>query len=101
MTNQQKIQVFKDQLVNDVGRFMKESKSDLIEFHPYFRIYVEKSDMDNNPIYEPVIVTYLHSDGTLGLHEHEEMDITELSIHEIAYILDALQMNNYKSTELF
>ena len=100
MTNQQKIQLYKDQLVNDVGRFMRENKCQLIEFNPYFRIYIEQIINDNDYIYTPVVVTYLHDDGTLGLEDKEEIDITELSIHEIAFILDSLEMKNYKLTDI-
>lgn len=94
MTNQQKIQLFKEQLINDVGRFMNKNKYDLIEFNPYFRIYIETNN-DGQLAYNPVIVTYLHDDGTLGLQNHTDIDISELSIHEIGYILDVLEMKNY------
>lgn len=94
MTHQHKIQLFKEQLINDVGRFMKSHKYELIEFNPYFRISIE-SNCDDEITYIPVVVTYLHDDGTLGFQDHTEINISELSIHEIGYILDMLEMNNY------
>lgn len=99
MTNQQKIQLFKEQMINDVGRFMKSHKHGLIEFKPYFRIYIE-SNNNEDVSYSPVVVTYLHDDGTIGLQDHTEIDISELSIHEIGYILDMLEMNNYSVNDI-
>lgn len=95
MGNTRTVEAYKQKLIQDIGKIMVRFKYDLIEFAPTFRIYIE--DMrDNDFILVPSEVIYMHGDGTLGLMDKEEIDLNDLTIHDVAYILDYLEANNYK-----
>ena len=89
-----KVTDLQTELHNSVLQFM--TSHDIVEFRNPFRIYIEEMTFDNYYIRVPITARYLYKDGTVGTDDGEFI-LKELTIYEIAYILDILELGFFKT----
>lgn len=96
MTNNNRnlVQDLQKQLINKVLSFMNEKDLNMVELNTPFRIFVEEPSFDDDYVMVPLASRYLYRDGSIGA-DGEEVKIENLSIYEIAYIMDVLESGDY------
>ena len=100
MTNNNRnlVQGLQKQLIDKVLSFMKEKELNLVEFNEPFRVFVEEPSHYDDYVTVPILVRSLYSDGSI-VGDDDELKIENLSIYEIAYIMDVLDSGKYTVDE--
>lgn len=100
MTNNNRnlVQDLQKQLINKVLSFMDGEDLNMVKFNSPFRIFVEEDTFDGDYVKVPIVARSLYADGSIGADD-EELKIENLSIYEIAYIMDVLESGDYTVDE--
>ncbi len=88
--NRNSVQELQGQFIDKILLFMKENEYNMVEFRNAFRVYINEESYDGDVIQVPIAARYLYADGNLGT-EDQDVILKELSIYELAYMLDVLE----------
>ena len=94
MTHIESIKKLQNELVDKVIQAMKTSELHMVEFKTPFRVFIEEQTFDGDYIMVPLLARYLYDDGTLGTEDGDYI-LKDLTIYEIAYILDVLEAGEF------
>ena len=95
MSYKSKVDTLKLELKDQVLSHFKHNNLEEIEFKRPIRIMVQESNTyDDDYVMVSNIATNLLNDGTITT-DHIEINIGELDLYEIAYILDVLNNEEY------
>lgn len=100
MKNLEKLQLMRSQMVEDILNYFKTNNIEYIEFDSMFSCLIpEENSIDLESIVHPYIVKRMWNTGLFEVIDDYENDlelvIHELSILEVAYILDTLEEEKY------
>lgn len=97
--NRNQVQDLQKQLIDKILHFMDEKNLDMVEFKSPFRIFIEESTFDGDYVMAPFPANFLYRDGSIGTYDDDEVKLENLSIYEIAYIMDVLEGGDYTVDE--
>lgn len=92
--NRERVQELKSQLISEIKPFIP--KSGELVFNNIFTVYIENDGYyDDHRETEKLLIYSLLQDGTLSTDDEMKFTIRleELSVYELAYILDMLENN--------
>jgi|694.fasta_scaffold10641_12 hypothetical protein len=87
--NRERVQELQSQLINEIKTFIP--KSGELVFRNSFAVFIQM-DYDDHYETEKILIYSLLKDGTLST-DGDSIKLEELSIYELAYILDMLENN--------
>jgi hypothetical protein len=93
--NRERVQELQSQLINEIKTFIP--KSGELVFRTPFTVLIQmvgtvEEYYDNHYEFEKILIYSLLKDGTLST-DGDSIKLEELSIYELAYILDMLENN--------
>lgn len=91
--NRERVQELQSQLINEIKPYIPK-KGELV-FNNVFSVLIQTSQYDDHYETEKTLIYSLLNDGTLSTDDEMKFTIKleELSIYELAYILDMLENN--------
>jgi len=99
MSYKQQVQDLQNDIINNIKRFVGELGQDELHFNEMFRVWVTISTWDDDYVRVSYAAVGLRGEFVICTSEveEEEIQLGELDIYELSYILDLLISNQFKT----